>query len=135
MFSFPAYKHEVVSIFSVSRVKIVNRISFACSRLLHAANVDRVRRLLYTAEGAYQLGKFDESKTRYQEVLQIDPFNQAARRGMERVAAEKSRYAGAAYDHTRAEMLEKVDKEWELSGRGKRLSHMLAGRNSEKRLG
>jgi general secretion pathway protein D len=81
----------------------------------HAANVDRVRRLLYTAEGAYQLGKFDESKTRYQEVLQIDPFNQAARRGMERVAAEKSRYAGAAYDHTRAEMLEKVDKEWELS--------------------
>ncbi|NJM38950.1 MAG: hypothetical protein HC845_14400, partial [Akkermansiaceae bacterium] len=29
----------------------------------HAKNVDSVRRLLYTAEGAYNLGKFDQAKS------------------------------------------------------------------------
>lgn len=80
----------------------------------HAANVDSVRRLLYTAEGAYNLGKFDESKKHYEEVLRIDPTNTAARRGMEQVASAKSGYQKAAYDHTRAEMLGQVDASWEL---------------------
>ncbi len=80
----------------------------------HAADVDRVRRLLYTAEGAYNLADFDRSKFYYEEVLKIDPHNQAARRGMERVAAAKSGYYQAAFDHTRAEMLAQVDQAWEL---------------------
>lgn len=79
----------------------------------HAKNVDQVRRLLYTAEGAYNLGKFDESKARYQDVLRIDPTNTAARRGMEKVSAAKSGYSKAAYDQTRAEMLGQVDSQWE----------------------
>lgn len=79
----------------------------------HAQDVDQVRRLLYTAEGAYSLGKFDEAITHYSEVLRIDPANTAARRGMERVAAAKTEYQKAAYDHTRAEMLSQVDAAWE----------------------
>ena len=80
----------------------------------HAANVDEVRRLLYTAEGAFNLGKFDEADATYQKVLRIDPTNTAARRGMESVAAEKSKYAKAATDHTRSEMLSQVDASWEM---------------------
>jgi len=80
----------------------------------HVANVDQVRRALYNAEGAYNLGKFDEAKARYEDVLRIDPHNRAARRGMERVAALISNYQQAAYDHTRAEMLALVDGAWEL---------------------
>ncbi len=80
----------------------------------HAKNVDAVRRHLYTAQGAYDLGKFDEAKTRYEDVLRLDPTNTAARRGMEQVAAAKSDYQKSSYDHTRAEMLAQVDKEWEL---------------------
>jgi general secretion pathway protein D len=79
----------------------------------HAANIDQVRRLLYTAEGAYELGKFDEAKKHYGSILQIDATNTAARRGMERVDREIQAYAGAAYDHTRAAMLADVDKQWE----------------------
>ena len=79
----------------------------------HAQNVDQVRRLLYTAEGAYNLGKFDEANTQYQEVLRIDPTNTAARRGMERVNAAKGGYYQAAYDQTRAEMLGQVEAAWE----------------------
>ncbi len=81
----------------------------------HVQNVDRVRRGLYMAEGHYNLGKFDEAKTEYEKVLRIDPHNSAARRGMERVAARKSDYYRAAYDHTRAELLMQVDQAWELA--------------------
>jgi general secretion pathway protein D len=79
----------------------------------HAKDVDTVRRLLYTAEGAYNLGKFAEAKEQYEEVLRIDRTNSAARRGMEKVAAARTAYQKSAYDHTRAEMLSQVDAAWE----------------------
>lgn len=80
----------------------------------HTQDVDSVRRLLYTAEGAYNLGKLDEANLRYSDVLRIDPTNSAARRGMERVASAKSDYQKSAYDHARAEMLNQVESQWEL---------------------
>lgn len=80
----------------------------------HAENVDQVRRLLYTAQGAHDLGKYDDATRHYEEVLRIDPSNAAARRGMEKAAAAKSAYAKSAFDHTRAEMLSQVDASWEL---------------------
>ncbi len=80
----------------------------------HAGNVDAVRRLLYTAEGAYNLGKFDQAEAEYRNVLRIDPTNTAARRGLEQVAVAKSGYGKSAYDHSRAELLAQVDSQWEL---------------------
>lgn len=81
----------------------------------HAKDVDEVRRTLYEAEGFYHLGKFDMAKSMYQDVLRIDPTNKAARRGMEKMDAEVSNYAsGAAYDHTRAAMLQQVEALWEI---------------------
>lgn len=81
----------------------------------HAKNVDAVRRLLYTAEGAYNLGKYDEAKLEYEKVLRIDHTNSAARRGMEQVASAKSDYSKAATDHARAELLSQVDAAWETA--------------------
>jgi len=79
----------------------------------HTQDVDQVRRNLYTAEGAFNLGKFDEAMSHYESVLRIDPHNRAARRGMERVADRKASYQQAAYDHTRSEMLLEIDALWE----------------------
>jgi general secretion pathway protein D len=81
----------------------------------HTKNIDEVRRTLYMAQGNYDLGKYDAAKVNYEAVLRIDPYNAAARRGMERIAATKSDYYRAAYDHTRAEMLMQVDEAWALS--------------------
>lgn len=80
----------------------------------YAKDVDSVRRLLYTAQGAFDLGKFDQASSTYKNVLRIDPTNTAARRGMEQVAAAKSGYQESAYDHSRAELLGQVDSQWEL---------------------
>jgi len=81
----------------------------------HTKNVDGVRRGLYMAQGNFDLGKFDAAKVDYEAVLRTDPYNKAARRGMEKVAAAKSDYYRAAYDQTRAELLMQVDRAWELS--------------------
>lgn len=81
----------------------------------HTQNVDKVRRTLYTAEGYYNLGKYDAAKREYEKVIRIDPYNTAARRGMEKLAQTKSDYYRAAYDQTRAELLSQVDAAWELS--------------------
>lgn len=78
-------------------------------------DVDEVRRKLYMAEGNYDLGKFDDAKKAYEDTLRIDPYNSAARKGIEKIDAAKSDYYRAAYDHTRAEMLAEVDEAWEKS--------------------
>ncbi len=81
----------------------------------HTQNVDKVRRALYMGEGHYNLGKFDDAMREFEGVLRIDPYNKAARRWMEKIAAAKSDYYRSAYDQTRAELLMEVDKAWELA--------------------
>lgn len=79
----------------------------------HTANVDRVRRLLYEAQSYYDTGQFDRAYMTFEDILRIDKYNKAARRGMERVNAAKSGYSAAARDQARAKMLEEVDGGWE----------------------
>ncbi len=81
----------------------------------HTQDIDTVRRGLYTAEGYYNNAKYDAAKREYEKVLHVDPFNSAARRGMEVIASAKRAYYRAAYDHTRAELLMEVDRAWELA--------------------
>lgn len=69
------------------------------------ADIDAVRRGLYMAEGSYNLGKYDDAKREYEDVLRRDPDNSAARGGLERIATAKSDYYRAGYDHSRAELL------------------------------
>lgn len=81
----------------------------------HTQNVDQVRKLLYRAEGYYNLGQYDEADEEYKEVLRIDKYNVAARRGMERVAKIKSDYFQASREYTRSELLKQVDQAWDLA--------------------
>ena len=80
----------------------------------HVKDASEVGQNLRRAEGHLNLGQYDKANALYQKVLQTDPFNRAARRGMERVSTIKSDYYRSAQDHTRAELLSQVDKEWEL---------------------
>lgn len=80
----------------------------------HVQKVEEVRQNLYMADGNYNLGKYDDAKRDYENVLRTDPYNSAARRGLEQLAAARSDYYRAAYDHTRAELLAEVDNGWEL---------------------
>jgi general secretion pathway protein D len=78
------------------------------------ANVEEVKQLLLEADGFYGSGRFDLAFKRYEQVLNIDKYNIAARRGMERVNLARQRYANNAYNEARGDMLTQVDRSWEL---------------------
>ncbi len=79
----------------------------------YVKDVEEVNTLLRMAYGFFDLGQFDAAKGKFQQVLRIDPYNTAARRGMETVDRRRDQYYRAAYDQTRAEMLAEVTKAWE----------------------
>ena len=75
-----------------------------------AAQRDEVVRLLREAEGLTQSGRNDQAIRTYEEVLTIDPYNSAARKGMEAIRSSNMKYADEAYNETRARMLWQTEK-------------------------
>lgn len=78
-----------------------------------AASREEVSKLLAEADGFYATGRLDLAIKRYEQVLNIDPYNNAARMGMEKVNNQKSSYYTEAYNETRSRMLWLVDRAWE----------------------
>jgi general secretion pathway protein D len=79
----------------------------------HIANVNEVSELLLMAHSAREIGDLDRSASLYQKALRIDPYNSAARRGMEKVEQHRGEYFAAARDQTRSKMLNEVNQIWE----------------------
>src|SRR5438093_3485873 len=77
------------------------------------AKVEEVKQLLTEADGFYKSGRYDLAFKRYDQVLKLDPYNTAARRGQEQIDNTKYKYGVEAYDETRARSLWKVEKGWE----------------------
>src|SRR5438477_3234336 len=77
------------------------------------AKVEEVKRLLTEAEGFYQSGRYDLAMKRYDQVLKLDPYNTAARRGQERIDNTKYRYGEEAYNETRGRAMWQVEHGWE----------------------
>ncbi|GAT35391.1 general secretion pathway protein D [Terrimicrobium sacchariphilum] len=78
-----------------------------------AEDVQKVTRLLNEADGYYQSGRYDLAIRRYEQVLLIDRYNIAARKGMEEVNLQRTKYQTAAYDETRSRLLWLVERSWE----------------------
>ncbi|MEI8293537.1 MAG: Amuc_1098 family type IV pilus outer membrane protein [bacterium] len=83
----------------------------------HVANIEEVKRLIQEGEGYYATGRYDIAFKRCEQALNIDKYNIAARRLMEKINAARQQYADAAYSETRGAMLTAVDKAWELPPR------------------
>src|SRR5215470_4168058 len=67
--------------------------------------VEEVKQLLTEADGYYQSARYDLAFKRYEQVLNLDPYNVAARRGQEKIDNIKYRYGEDAYNETRARQL------------------------------
>jgi general secretion pathway protein D len=77
------------------------------------SKVEEVKRLLSDAEGYYMSGRYDLAFKKYEQVLALDPYNVAARRGEERINLTKTHYGEEAYNETRSRQLWQVEKGWE----------------------
>ena len=62
------------------------------------AKVEEVKALLAEAEGYYESGRYDLAFKKYEQVLVIDPYNTAARRGEEKIDLTKYQYNKEAYN-------------------------------------
>ena len=77
------------------------------------AKVEDVKRLLTEADGYYASGRYDLAFKKYEQVLALDPYNTAARKGQERLDNTKYQYSEQAYNETRARQMWQVEKGWE----------------------
>jgi len=75
--------------------------------------VEQVKQLLTEADGFYQSGRYDLAMKRYDQVLALDPYNSAARKGQEKINNTKYKYGEEAYNETRSRQLWQVEKGWE----------------------
>jgi general secretion pathway protein D len=77
------------------------------------AKVEEVKKLLAEADGYYNSGRYDLAFKKYEQVLALDPYNVAARRGEEKIDNTKYHYSEQAYNETRARQMWAVEKGWE----------------------
>ena len=78
-----------------------------------AAKRDQVVKLLRQASDLAKTGRNQEALKSYEAVLQLDPYNSAARKGMEEINSSSIKYADEAYNETRSRLLWQVEKAWE----------------------
>jgi type II secretory pathway component GspD/PulD (secretin)/tetratricopeptide (TPR) repeat protein len=77
------------------------------------SKVEEVKKLLSDADGYYNSGRYDLAFKKYEQVLNLDPYNVAARHGEERINLSKTHYGEEAYNETRSQKLWQVQKGWE----------------------
>src|SRR6266699_3075559 len=75
--------------------------------------VEEVKQLLTDADGFYQSGQYDLAMKRYDQVLALDPYNTAARKGQEKIDNTKYQYGEEAYNETRGRQLWQVQGAWQ----------------------
>ena len=75
--------------------------------------VEQVKQWFAEAENFYQSGRYDLAMKRYDQILCVDPYNTAARRGQERIDHTKYLYGEEAYDETRGRQLWQVEGAWQ----------------------
>jgi general secretion pathway protein D len=85
------------------------------------------------ANSSLEIGNYDDAIVQFQDVIRIDPYNSAARRGMERVEQKRSEYFDSARDHQRIRMLNLVNEAWEdkPAARGLSIDANLTGQGKE----
>jgi len=77
------------------------------------AKVEEVKKLLTEADGYYNSGRYDLAFKKYEQVLALDPYNTAARRGQEKIDNTKYHYGKEAYNEARARQLWQIEQAWE----------------------
>lgn len=79
----------------------------------HVENVSKVTKQLHMGHSAMEIGDYDKANLEFEEALRIDPYNSAARIGMQKAEQKRADYFNDARDHQRARMLNMVNEAWE----------------------
>jgi general secretion pathway protein D len=75
-------------------------------------DVEKVKRYLLEGRGFYESGRYDLALKRADQALEIDPYNNTARRLQEESNIAIKSYAETAYDEARSRAMRNVQKAW-----------------------
>lgn len=81
----------------------------------HIAKAKEMDSNLKRGQSLLRLGDYDIAEKAYNEALVQDPYNSAARRGLERVEENRRQYYDTAQDQTRSTYMREIGERWELS--------------------
>jgi len=75
-------------------------------------NVEQVKQYFVEADGFYQSGRYDLALKRSEQILNLDPYNIAARKFQEKVNKAIDNYGIVSYNEARSRAVRNVDKAW-----------------------
>lgn len=96
----------------------------------HVERVNDVELALQKGWGYYNLGDLDRANESFKDALRLDPYNTAARRGMESTEQQRAEYFDTAREQLRIKMLNEVNRGWEDPVPEKMLSGTAPGFNT-----
>jgi len=74
--------------------------------------IESVKNLFDEAKGYEDTAQWDRAYKTYDKILNLDPYNVAARKGQERVNARRDEFSEESYNETRSELLWELDNGW-----------------------
>ena len=99
----------------------------------HRANVEKVKQLFIEAKGYLETDRYDIAFKRCEQILNIDPYNKAARMLMEKISKAKSDFHTVSSLETRGRYLERVSKAWAIPVRKFNVDPTLGNFVAEKK--
>lgn len=74
--------------------------------------IEEVKKLHIEAQGYYDSGRFDIAFKRTEQILNLDPYNTAARKMQEKINFQRDNFANASFDEARSRAIWETDKAW-----------------------
>ena len=104
----PRYKDAIIILARLEQPDYYNKTITPKFR----GNVEQVKQYFVEAEGFYQTGRYDLALKRSEQILNLDPYNIAARKFQEKVNKAIDDYGIISYDEARSRAVRNVDKAW-----------------------
>ena len=104
----PHYKAAVVQLRRLETPGYYNRTIGPRFR----GTVEEVKKLELEAQGFYDSARYDLAFKRCEQILNLDPYNIAARKMEERVNFQRDHYANASFDEARSRAIWQTDQSW-----------------------
>ena len=104
----PRYKAAVVLLRRLETPGYYNRTIGPRFR----GTVEEVKKLEIEAQGFYDSARYDLAFKRCEQILNLDPYNIAARKMEERINFQKDHYANASFNEARSRAIWETDRSW-----------------------
>ncbi len=106
----PRYKDAIIVLSRLEQPDYYNKTITPKFR----GNVEQVKQFFVDAEGFYQSGRYDLALKRTEQILNLDPYNIAARKFQEKVNKAIDDYGIVSYNETRSRLVRNLDKAWAM---------------------